>query len=760
MSTVEKFGKFDEGDNCFVLKNTPPRKWINQHYNKIGEHEMWVEATNIGDGLSSVRDNDGNTCVISSYDSKYTFIRDDETNKTFSPWGEPAPTDVEERECRYYPEKTLITGSCDGIKVRQRTFVPEDLTGEVWTLFVKNNSDRERSVSVFGYMKFDLSGRDKEGNGVYKDNYATVEKDIGGVFCVNRNTEVPTDRFKAYIITTGDFHSGTAYRDNLTRSDFSHSTPRIMWGGDLDGKPGFGPDCAGAVQVKLKLAPGEEQRVDYIAGQAVSIDEVKAVRKRMTADVIDRSLAKQKENEDVRREAFTVDTGNANYNALMNTFVKKQMYCYLINKSGFRDNLQCDWAYALVNYQDARNNLLRALSSQMPDGSVIHGFRPLNRLKYSDKPSWINMVVPALIKESGDFSLLDEKVPYFESSEKGTVFDHMLRSMRYLSDDTGPSGLCKQHHADWNDGLEATKESGERESVMVTQQLCCGLMEMADLAGRIGKDDIKREAIDLYETFKKRINEKAWDGEWYVRTICADGYAIGSSQNKEGFIFLNPQVWAVFSGIASPEQQKKAFGNVEKYLEEKVGYRICYPGFSQYDPRVGRMSNSMPGHVENGGCYNHAAGFKTVADCMMGRAEKAWRTFVKVTPDNPENPVSNSRVEPFSYTNFYTTVDLVYGQAGYPWRTGTAVWFTMALIEWILGARRGYDGLIIDPCVPESMPAVSLQRKFRGATYNISIDNTSGGCKGVKELLVDGSPVKGPVLPLAESGEFSVKVKL
>ena len=403
---------------------------------------------------------------------------------------------------------------------------------------------------------------------------------------------------------------------------------------------------------------------------------------------------------------------------------------------------------------------MRALASQFPNGSVPHGFRPLNRLQYSDKPAWILQTLPALLQESGNFDLLRVEIPYFESPESGTVWDHALRAMRFLANDLGKNGLCDQHHADWNDGLEATKAAGARESVFVTMQLAYGLREMAEIARRTGDEAVAREADELYATFKNRINGVCWDGEWFTRTHCGDGYIIGSKNCLYGKIFLNTQSWAVLSGVAEGERAQAIMRKVDEILETDIGYRICFPPYAEYDPRVGRMSKSMPGANENGGCYNHAGGFKGVADCMLGRSEQAWRTFTKITPGSPENPISNSGAEPFSYVNSYSSVPINYGKSGYAWRTGTAGWMTQLLIEHILGARRSYDGLLIDPCLPAALPEAKVTRRFRGATYHIHLKNRPGGGKDPASITLDGQPVNGRLLPLATSGEYLVEVRL
>jgi len=363
-----------------------------------------------------------------------------------------------------------------------------------------------------------------------------------------------------------------------------------------------------------------------------------------------------------------------------------------------------------------------------------------------------------LVDETGDLSILDRAVPFFESDETGSVWQHLIRCMRYLAGDLGANGLCNQRIADWNDGLEATHEAGERESVMVSQQFCYGLLQMERMAGLIGDTAVSKEARQIYDTFARRINDVAWDGQWYVRTICGDGYRIGSSQNNEGRIFVNTQSWAILSRIAPPDRAQSCMDAVEEWLNEPIGYRICAPAFTQYDPRVGKISNGMPGHIENAGCYCHASAFKGVADCVAGRSEKAWETLLKLAPDNPNNPVSQSKIEPFSFTNSYSSVPHCYGQAGYPWRTGTAGWATLLLIEHILGARRNFAGLEIDPCITKTIPHVKITRRFRGALYHIALDNTAGRCIGVREVSINGEKITGNILPDKRQGEHQVQV--
>lgn len=755
-SSLSAYGHFDHAARTFVLTGEPPRKWRNIHYNLPADHELYAETSNLGDGPLTVRDRAGNTCNLVGWDAKYLYIRDDDTNTTFTPWGDPVATPVADRRCTFHAAYTRIECTAADLRVSHTVFVPLDAPIELWRSTVKNLSARPRRVSLFAYALFQLTGVNANGGGVWKDNDSQVRSELGGVWVHNRDRSVPTDRFNAFLLTpSSTYRAATGYRDYFTRESYSLSDPKILFGWNCDNRGMVGPDCAGVVQVTFELAPGEEARADFILGCAASLTEAASLRARYTPDVVDKSLQDRIAHEDRQSVAFTIDTGDPDRDALLNHFVKKQMMSYLVNKSGFRDNLQNDLGVALFDWPTARANLLRAISSQYISGSVPHSFRPWNRLQYADKPAWLLHCVPWCLKESGDLAFLEERLPYCDAPHTHeTVWEHMLRAMRFLVKDTGANGLCDQHFADWNDGLEPSEKTGARESVMVTQQLCLGLLEVVELARRRGEPSVEKEANDWHTHFTLLLNTVAWDGTWYARTICSGGYTMGSSVNQEGRIFVNTQSWAILSGTASPERAASAMGAVDRLIETDYGFAIAAPAFETFDERIGKFSASRPYLSENGGCYNHAAGFKGIADCLLGRAEEAWRTYLKVAPNSPWNPVANSEIEPFSFTNCYNLIEQHRGRAQYPWRTGTAAWFTQLMLEWILGARRHYDGLLIDPCLPAALPRAKVLRTFRGATYEIEIDNSSGRSgKGFKELWLNGTRLVTPLLPPPVAGE-------
>lgn len=756
-ATLARYGGYDSATGEFLLTGEPPRKWVNVHYNAPGDHELYAEITNIGDGQITARDRAGNTCVLVSYDHKYLYIRDDETHEAFCPGGAPILRDVADRRTTYHAACTVTRGTALGLRAAQRTFVPADEMFEAWTLTLANLTDRPRRVSVFAFALFALTGKTAEGKPVFKDNSSTIHPEIGGVIVGNRH-RLATDRFKGYLVTLGDFAGANGYRDHFTHADFSLSTPRLLRGWDCDNRPGCGPDCAGIVQVRLTLPPHQSRRADFLLGQTSGAKEVRAIRARTTPAGLDAACAAQIARENARAARFWIDTGHAHVDGLVNHFAKKQMVSYLINKSGFRDNLQNDMGLALCDYPLARANLLRALASQQPDGDVPHSFRPLNRLPYADKPCWVLHCIPWIVQESGDLALLDERVPFCDSGTDGTIWEHMVRAMRFLAAHTGAHGLCDQRFADWDDGLEPSEQTGARESVMVTQQFCLGLLELAELAARRGETELAREARALHADFSGRLNAVAWDGEWYARTFTASGYVAGTHTAEEGRIFMYCQPWAVLSRTAPGDRALRCMQAVDRLCEFDAGFSLVEPPYSRFDERIGKKSAMRPYYATNGGCYCHAAGFKAVADCMLGRSEEAWRTVLKVVPDSPWLPLSASQAEPFAFTNCYDRTPENYGRAQYAWRTGTASWFSMVLVEWILGARRHYDGLLVDPCLPRALPRARLTRHFRGAVYHFEIDNTALRSRGVRSLRLDGREISGNLLPDLRHGEHRVEV--
>ena len=312
MSTVEQYGRFDEKRRCFEIRQEPPRKWRNILYNRWGGDEYYAEAIHIGDGMSRFRDARGNTVNVIGYDAKFLYIRDEESGTVFNPAGLPVATPVSGRRIRIYPSKTEISSVCRGLRVTARYIVPKTECIEAWTAFVENRTDRPRRVSVFAYAMFQLNGSDPEGRGFGKDNHSEVHPDLGGVVVLNRAPGAPLKKINGFLVALGGFAGANGYRDHFTRADYGLGAPNICFGWYCDNRGDFGPDCAGIVQCTLELPPRGTGRADFVAGPCEGLDEVRAIRARLSPEALDRMDAEQTAEEDHRAAAFSVDLGREN----------------------------------------------------------------------------------------------------------------------------------------------------------------------------------------------------------------------------------------------------------------------------------------------------------------------------------------------------------------------------------------------------------------------------------------------------------------
>jgi len=760
MSSFEQYGKYLDSEGSFELAEEPPRKWSNLHYNEPGENEILSEATNVGDGTITVRDMAGNTCELVGRHAKYLYIRDDESNLCFTPWGSPIPTPTKLRTCQFHPVHTTINSTCAELRVIHRIFIPRREIFEAWTTTLQNLTDRPRKVSLFAYAHFQLTGTNANGDPVGKDNHSEVQPDICGVFIQNRSLAVLNYRFNGYLVTLNraEYVASSGYRDFFTRESLSPGDPKILTGWNCDNKSLSGPDCAAIVQIRFNLPPRFKIRADFLLGQAKDLREIRSVLERTTPTTLDQAVEEQSTVEKRRTVTFSSDTGKKNFDNFLNYFSKRQTVRDLISTQDISSTLETDAALTLFDYPLARANCLRVIATQNEDGSFPHGFRPAHLGKPPVSAASLLFAVPWMIKESGDFSILDEVAPYEKSPTTETVWEHLLRSIHFLSENLGPNGLCNESQDDTVDGLDPATKTGSRESVLVTEKFCLGLIEMQELALRRGDKRTSQQMKEIFTRFHGQLNKVAWDGEWYARAINANGYRLGSLRNSEGRIFTSVQSWAVLSQIAPPDRAKSSLEVVDRFLESDYGLALVAPAFSKYDERIGQLSAARPLTSENGAAVHHAAAVHGIADCLMGRPERAWALLQKITPDSAKNPVSNSLTEPFTLPGGYSL--------GKDWPgltlpgpgNGVAPWYIMLAVEWILGARRHYDGLLINPSLSREVPRAKVIRTFRGARYEIEIDNTVGRCVGTQTITLNGSTLKGNILPDMRSGTHFVKV--
>ncbi len=387
---------------------------------------------------------------------------------------------------------------------------------------------------------------------------------------------------------------------------------------------------------------------------------------------------------------------------------------------------------------------------------------------------WLIFGTVAYIKETGDFSILDEPVPFdnMPGSEL-SLMEHLRVSFDHVINNLGPHGLPLIGRADWNDCLnlncfsndpnesfqttENNSEGSKAESLMIAGQfVVCG-NDYAALCHRLGFDAEAARATAHVKAMIESVRQYGWDGEWFLRAYDFYGNKVGSHENKEGKIFIESQGWCSMAGIGLEEGLvKKSLDSVKKYLDCEHGIVLNNPAFTEYVMEYGEISTYPAGYKENAGIFAHNNPWVIIGETVLGRGDRAWEYYAKICPAYLEDKSDLHKVEPYVYCQMTAGKDAARpGEAKNSWLTGTAAWNWYAITQFILGVRPDYDGIFIDPCIPDSWQGYEVSREFRGARYDITVSNPAHVCRGVRTLKVNGEYVEGNRIPLRPAGSVN-----
>ncbi|MBQ7128655.1 MAG: glycosyl transferase, partial [Clostridia bacterium] len=440
---------------------------------------------------------------------------------------------------------------------------------------------------------------------------------------------------------------------------------------------------------------------------------------------------------------------------------------------GFRDSSQDLLGFIHLIPERARERILDIAATQMEDGSAYHQYQPLTKKGnndigsgFNDDPLWLIFGVAAYIKETGDFTILDEMVPFDNDQSKAdTLLVHLKRSFTHVINNLGPHKLPLIGRADWNDCLnlncfsenpgESFQTFGPSEGPVAESVFIAGMFVAVgpDYIRMCEEKGLKDEAIaaqKAVDEMTEAVLTAGWDGEWFVRAYDAYKNKIGSKECDEGKIFIEPQGFCVMAGIGVEDGRAlKALQSVEKYLDTKYGIVLNSPSYTKYHIELGEISSYPPGYKENGGIFCHNNPWISIAETVVGRGNRAFEVYKKTCPAYLEEISDIHRTEPYVYSQMIAGRDAKnHGEAKNSWLTGTAAWTFYNVSRFILGIKPDYDGLVVDPCLPDDITEFTVTRKFRGDTYNITVDNSAKAQKGVAKLIVDGEEVLfGPIAP-------------
>lgn len=809
-----KFGHFDDANKEYVIE-TPktPYPWINY----LGSENFFGLVSNTGGGYCFYRDARLRRLTRYRYNNipldnggRYYYIHDQ--GDYWTPGWMPVKRELDFYECRHGLGYTTITGERNGLRVKQLQFVPLGVTGEVHQLTVSNVSDAPKEVKLFSFVEFCLwNANDDMTN--FQRNLSTGEVEVkGSVIYHKTEYRERRDHYSFFSVNT-ELDGFDTDRESFLGAYNGLDTPNVVAEGKSGNSVASGWSPIASHGINITLQPGEEKTFVFVLGYVENPEEEKwespgiinktraqaMIDQFATDEGVDKAMAELASYWDGLLSKYTLTGPDDKLNRMVNIWNPYQcMVTFNMSRSasyfesgigrgmGFRDSNQDLLGFVHQIPERARERIIDIASTQFEDGSAYHQYQPLTKKGnnevgsgFNDDPLWLILGTAAYIKESGDYSILDEQVPFDSNPDNtATLFEHLKRSFFHVIHNLGPHGLPLIGRADWNDCLNLncfSKEPGESfqttaniegrvaESVFIAGLFVFVGPDYVELCKRRGLHEEAEEALALIETMKKTTLEHGFDGDWFLRAYDHYGNKIGSKENEEGKIFIEPQGFCVMAGIGVEEGlAAKALQSVEEHLETDYGIILQTPPYSKYYLNLGEISSYPPGYKENAGIFCHNNPWIMIAETVLGNGDRAFELYRKIAPAYLEEISEIHRMEPYVYAQMIAGRDAVHhGEAKNSWLTGTAAWNYIAITQSILGIQADFDGLRIDPCIPKDWNGFSIVREFRGNTFNITISNPNGVSKGVASLTVDGKALEGNTIPVSGSGgTYQVEVVL
>lgn len=783
-----RFGHFDEQNREYVIERVDlPVSWTNY----IGTKDMCGVFNHTAGGyvffgspeyhrITRFRPNG----VPMDGPGHYIYIRDDKTGDYWSVSWQPVGKALDKAKytCRHGFSYSKYICDYNEIHAEQTLFVTPDDPVEIWDVCIKNTGESPRLLSVYSYLEFSFHHIDMDNRNFQMSLYAAGSRYENGV--IEHDLYYEEDGYQFF---TTDFEPDgfDCLRDSFIGPYRTERNPIAVESGTCSGSFEKGGNHCGCLQKKLSLAPGEQVRFIYLLGEGGIDEGIKMRKKYANPLAADAQFAKLKSFWDEKCKKLQVKTPDEGLNVLTNQWTLYQSEINVMFSRfssfievggrtglGYRDTAQDAMCIPHSNPDKCRQRIIELLCALTKKGYGLHLFEPAwfksgNKKKPFQSPTvvplpertsivhgikdacaddalWLIGAIVNYIKETGEIELVDETVIYADGGE-GTVYEHMYKILDFSAREVGANGICKGLRADWNDCLNL----GGGESAMVSFLHYWALIQFAALAKFVGRNEDAEYYSKMAEHVKKVCENVLWDGEWYIRGITADGRKIGTHTEIEGKVHLESNTWAVLSGVASPERGRKAMQVVRKYLLTEYGLMLNAPPYTKPDDDIGFVTRVYPGVKENGAIFSHPNPWAWAAECLLGNGAGALEFYDALCPYHQNDKIEVRQAEPYSYCQFVMgTAHTAFGRSRHPFMTGTAGWAYFSSTQYILGVRPDFDGLIVDPCVPPGWKTFQITRQWRGARYEITIQNPNGVQHGVRSITADGRKVdKLPILP-------------
>lgn len=770
-----------------ITRPDAPAPWVN--YLSNGSYSGLISHT--GGGYSFYKSPKDSRITRWRYNSlpndrpgRYVYLRDRASGEYWSPTWQPTVTKLDAYECRHGLYYTRISSRYRGIAASLLYFVPAEDDLEIWKVTLRNDSAEKKTLDIFGFNELCLGHalvdlinqpNDQHFNDVFFDREAKVllaSKRYWVTYSgpTVRQANKAWDRY-VFFASSLPVTGWDGSKDRFIGRWRSESNPLAVEEGKCFNSEITAGDAVAAIQMEVELAPGESKDFVILLGVAPREGYREAALAQVTK-YRDLQKVDQAYNE-LRAEwrdylsAVQVQTPFDDMNTMLNVwnqyqtsvtfrFSRDASYYHggLLFGRGYRDSCQDVLGPLIPRPAWVKQRILEMSQYQFQNGSTYHLYYPLTgggeKTGHTDTPLWLPLAIIAYLKETGDFSLLQEVTPYNDEG-KADILSHLYGAIDYTLANLSERHLAKFGPGDWNDTLDYLGRQGRGESMWVSLYLCYILNEVVELCDYIGAEQQAILYREAYARVSGALNTHCWDGGWYIRGTNDLGEVIGSAKNQEGKIFLNAQTWAVISGVAQGERARMCMDAVLQHLETPKGPKILHPAYTRVDENIGLATRCVPGKKENGAVFNHTVSWAVLAECLLGRGDRAMEIYRKALPMNPVIDIDRYQVEPYVYAEYVTSPDHPsFGQASHSWLTGSSTWMLRDGIDYILGVRPTYKGLLIDPCIPKDWPSYRISRRFRGKVYHIAVSNPQGVNKGVAVIKIEGRPISGCVIDLSD----------
>jgi cellobiose phosphorylase len=791
------YGYFDEKNKEYVITNPKtPTKWINY----IGTLEFGGFVDHTGGALLCKGDPAINRITkyipqlpASDFRATTLYVRfkKDKEYKFFSPFFTPTLNSYDLFECHVGLGYSHFISEFFQIRTEVTIFIPTNGMCEIRDIRITNIGDCTKEIDlipVVEYTHFDALKQFTNADWIPQTMQSKAIKGINGTLVLVQYPFMMRDiRHNFFTCNYPASSFDTDRKKFLGENEYgSWQRPLSLLDPELNNSVALRGDNIAALLHHLGLVkPGETKQVITQLGQTDQISDIQNVVAKFQ-DPKAVAEAKEELNSfwDTYTKIFIVDTPNNSMNQMLNVHNPRQ--CYITKNwsrylslyqlglgargIGFRDSSQDILGVLPQAAPESKDFIRKLLSVQKSNGSAMHQFNPVTMIAsagdsateedrpkfYSDDHLWIILTTTEYLKETGDLDFLQEEVPYYEKEKDGKpiknakVLEHLQCSIGFTQNTLGKNGLPLLGFADWNDSVNLRTGA---ESVFTANLYGRTLLEMIELFIHIGMSRLAEQYSEYYEEMRQRVNAIAWDGEWYIRYLDVDGSPLGSRHNSEGKIFTNAQSWSILSGFAPPDRSRKALDAVYKHLNTDNGIKLSSPGFDGYDINKGGVSTYPPSTKENGGIFLHANPWVMIAETILGNGNRAFEYYNQINPAAKNNKIDEYESEPYVYPqNILADEHPQFGLARNSWLSGTASWCYQAATKYILGIRPTYQGLILDPCIPKNWQGFKATRAFRGAKYQIEVQNPRNVSKGVQTMFVDGKPTDKNVIPTFYDG--------